>query len=147
MKSRSRCTPNRRCLRRSREVNPPTDCLLSFLSRGGGWREGEGEARGIGVKRAEGQGGHFETEILWQYDCQWGSREGRRRRLKGSRSSASTEQAENGRVRGVASEEEGLLSSARQCPLNVGRSLEQRVLHAYSSWRTGGEIEGKLKGG
>ena len=108
---------------------------------------GRGEERGIGVKRAEGQGGHFETEILWQYDCQWGSREGRRRRLKGSRSSASAEQAENGRVRGVASEEEGLLSSARQCPLNVGRSLEQRVLHAYSSWRTGGEIEGKLKGG
>lgn len=88
-------------------------------------------------------GGHFAAEIPWQCDCQWGSREGRRRRLKGSRSSANAGQGECGRVRGVASEEEGLLSSARQCPLNVGRSLEQRVLHAYSSWRTG---RGSLRG-
>lgn len=66
---------------------------------------------------------------------------------KGLEVNAGAEQAESGRVRGVEWEEEGLLCSARQCPLNVGRSLEQRVQHAYSCWRTGRRSWGEVKRG
>lgn len=47
----------------------------------------------------------------------------------------------------MASEEEGLLSSARQCPLNVGRSLEPEGVTCLQLLANGRRNRGEVKTG
>lgn len=63
--------------------------------------------------------------------------------MKGSRSSTSAEQAECGRVRGVASEEEGLLLQCEAVPFECGQEPGAEGVTCLQLLANG---EGKLRG-